>query len=53
MSTNWTRQARYDRSNGNFSFRTGTTRDGRKSKRDLGTYGRNMMRSRAAGGSGG
>lgn len=50
---NRTRQARYSRSNSNFSFRTGTTRDGRKSKRDVGTYGRNILRSRAAGGSGG
>ncbi len=50
---NRTRQERYGRSNSNFSFRTGTTRDGRKSQRDVGTFGRNMLRSRAAGGSGG
>lgn len=51
--TGYQRQQRYARSNSGFSFRTGTTADGRKSTRDVGAFGRNILRSRAAGGSGG
>lgn len=51
--TSYQRQQRYARSNSGFSFRTGTTADGRKSTRDVGAFGRNILRSRAAGGSGG
>ncbi|WP_190276376.1 hypothetical protein [Desulfovibrio fairfieldensis] len=51
--TSYQRQARYARSNSGFSYRTGSTSDGRKSTRDVGTFGRNILRSRGAGGSGG
>ena len=34
-------------------YSTGGTTDGRRSQRDVGAFGRNILRSRGAGGSGG